>query len=51
MGAQHPILMQWDAKKLGIQYRWQRVKIAGVNGARSVICQTVEVNLWLLGKK
>lgn len=51
MRSQHPILMQWDAEKVGVQYGWQRVKITGVNGARNVICQTAEVNLWLLGKK
>lgn len=43
--------MQWDVEKLGVQYRWQRAKITGVNGARSVICQTAEANLLLLGKK
>lgn len=50
LGAQHSIVMQWDAEKLGVRYRGKRVKITGVNGA-SVICQTGEVNLWLLGKK
>lgn len=44
------VLMQWEAEKLGVQPRQQRVKITAARGA-SVICQTDKVNLWLLDEK